>query len=237
VKKRLESLIVVVLMMLVSTSALAEEVVLLGDTTDTISITAAEQITVCPFSVRNNIRFGMSPEEVEAAEDAVLQERYSIYDDEDMYELPTPLSLGGLDGYVLRYGFTDNVLTRIEYFFEYPEVFSIEYANSGYYSYNKMMEFKEWMGNVDIIRQSLETKYGAITEDDSSSIEYSYVWNVIYDDCLCGVDISLAAEYNPYIGVGGVWCNRVTYTPHDYQADIDAYNAQKETILNTAEDL
>jgi len=193
----------------------------------------------CPFEIRNGVKFGMTLDEVNRREENKLENDplalLAMMSGLDTWS--TEVSLGGLDGYELNYQFRDNILVAIEYFFKYPRVFSYELAQAGMYSTNDYNEFKPWIENVSIIKEAMENKYGAMTENKSDSYEEQYIWNIIYADCLCGVDISVASEYNPYIDEGGLWCNRITYTPHDYQSDIDALEERQKNIKDTSDNL
>lgn len=184
----------------------------------------------CPFEIRNGIKFGMTLEEVQERENNELKN--GGYD-----TWSTDVTLGGLEGYELNYQFINNTLVEIEYFFEYPRVFSFANANAGRYSMNDYNEFSTWIENISIVKEAMESKYGAISEDKSDRYEEHYVWNIIYDNCLCGVDISVANEYNPYIDEGGLWCNRITYTSHDYQSDIDALKEHQKNVKDTSDNL
>lgn len=192
----------------------------------------------CPFEIRNGIKFGMTLEEVQSRENNELNNEFSALASLSGYDTwSTNVALGGLEGYELNYQFKNNTLVAIEYFFEYPRVFSFALANAGLYSMNDYNEFSPWIENISIIKEAMESKYGPMSEDKSNRYEEHYVWNITYDNCLCGVDISVASEYNPYIDEGGLWCNRITYTSHDYQSDIDALMEHQKNIKDTSNDL
>jgi len=204
----------------------------------------------CPFEIRNGIKFGMTIEEVQAVEGVKLVESTGflvdpktndiVFDNVTVYEVPNPISLGGIDEYIATYTFIYNKLYKIEYLFDYPEAFNIN--DLPHENYKTIKEWQSWIENVSTITESMVSKYGEYSADESTTKDIKYIWQIIYDTSLIGVDITVAAEYNPYMksshGTSGcLWRNSITYVPHNYQDDIDEYNAQQGLLKDTADNL
>ena len=104
-------------------------------------------------------------------------------------------------------------------------------------------ETKKWIDSLYTIKDSMVDKYGDYNDNISTSISDEYIWNIVYDDCLVGVDISVKLGGDNYTRsdyteeYGTLYYNSITYTPHNYQADIDAYNDKQNLIKETSDSL
>jgi len=186
----------------------------------------------CPFEVRNGLKFGMSLEEVQTIEGVELVAG------EKVYTYPETVELGGLEGYVIEYTFENNRLVKLEYLFEHPEKWSIEDVMTRLGA----DDFMSWMDNSGTLIEAMTAKYGECTNSVAGDDGMGSSWNVVYDNSLVGVDIEVMMDYDAYeysdFGVFGTFTrNRVTYEAHNYQADIDAHNAEQEYIQNVADSL
>ena len=187
----------------------------------------------CPFEIRNGIRFGMTVDAVNTLENNQLQEDIAISTYDEMYDTTwsTEVALGGLDGYELNYHFKNDSLVAIEYFFKYPKAYSQK--NYREYSMNDIFNLQSYLDSISLVCEAVEKKYGPMTTDMSNETEYQYIWKITYDNCMCGVKIEVAVEAN---SKGGLWCNRVTYTPYDYQKVLDRIEENRQKQINEYEE-